>query len=479
MADHSTSPSPCDAGHMGNRNNVENERDEREALICTNDSTTLSAEGSDKNDIHRPPTGEKQSTGSTKEINSTSKGSDTNAIHRLPAGEKQSSEKTKEIDSTPKGQRVHVNMANLSFIERMAKSLSSGNVVVLTGVPGSGKTFLAQKTGMSACQNITGANLRPVDFKYLNEIDKDKSEDKKLFLILDEYIKSWFNKNITDVLLKKLENAITAGKGETSALVCVPATVLDNVKKFLKKSALKYKIYDLSVDGYTQEDWGAIFDSHMQSRKEWLRDKKYQQEDIYKYREAYIKCKAGDIGKATIPSLLFENAFYLKSASKLIKNPYDLMLQRITALSESNCKPDVGHFVVLVILMLHNGKVNIEDINKGKLTEICEVFKVENFSLSHDLEHEDVEQYGNIVSIRCRETVRVIFDVVWKKRKAIILKYCDDELFLERVTLHGVGKDDLLAINERFQSMISAGTPCVGEHNILVELRSKCSTFEK
>ncbi|XP_056004365.1 uncharacterized protein LOC130046425 isoform X2 [Ostrea edulis] len=374
--------------------------------------------------------------------------------------------------------RIYVNMANLSFIDKMAKSLLSLNIMVIIGLPGSGKTSLVSETVMFACQKFTtSAHVRHMkDIKELKEI----TTDQKTFLILDECIKSWFNKNTIATLLKNVENVVEAGKGKIHALICVPATISKHdLEEFLKSSSLQDKIYDLTVDGYTEEDWGAIFDSHKQSRKEWIENQKYEKGGIVKYREAYIQCKAKHIGKATIPSLLFENAYYLTSALKFLENPYDLMLQRINGLSKSNSGSDVRHFAALVILMLHNGKTNIRDINKDMVTELCQVFKVENFSLSHDLQHEDVEQYGDIVSIHCRETVRVTFDVVWKERKDLIIKYCDGELFLERVSLYGVKKVDLLAINDRFQTIISAGTPYVCEHSIWEELRAKCSTFKK
>jgi hypothetical protein len=127
--------------------------------------------------------------------------------------------------------------------------------------------------------------------------------------------------------------------------------------------------------------------------------------------------------------------------------------------------------------MLHNGKADIGDMNKDMATEICEAYSVKDFSLSSELHNEELEQYGNVVSVSCRETVCVTFDVVWKKNKSIIIKYCDDELFLERVSLDGVAEVDLLAVNDRFQAMISAGTPYVKEHRILEELRSRCSTL--
>ncbi|XP_056008495.1 uncharacterized protein LOC125656503 [Ostrea edulis] len=477
MAEDSASPSPCDAGHMGSRSNVKNDRDEREALICTNDSTTLSAEGSDTTVVHRPPAGESQSSGRTKEIQSTPKGCDTTVVHRPPAGESQSLGRTKEIQSTTKGRRIHVVMPNISFIDGVVKSLSSLNIMVFTGLPGSGKTSIANETVVSVCQNFTtGTNVRhPKDMKELEGIRTDKAT----FLIVDEYIKSWFNKNIIDALLKNVENVVKAGKGKVHALICVPDTLSKNVEEFLKNSSLQYEIYDLNVKGYTEKDWGAIFDTHMQSRIDWIRNQKYQTGDIDKYREAYIKCKPIHIGKPRIPLLLFQNEYYFKNASKFLENPYDSILQRITALSESWWSSNVRHFVFLVIVMLHNGEAKSEDIDRDMVNEICRVFQVRTLTFPNDLQLDELEQYGNIVSIRCRETVRVTFDVLWKKRKDLIIKYCDDELFLERVSLREVRKRDLLAIYERFQSMISAGTPYVGEHNILEELRSKCSTLHK
>lgn len=71
------------------------------------------------------------------------------------------------------------------------------------------------------------------------------------------------------------------------------------------------------------------------------------------------------------------------------------MSKRITDLFDSGCSSDVRHFVVLVLLMLHNGKANIEDKNKDMVPEICQVFKVENFPLFLDLQHEKLEQCLN------------------------------------------------------------------------------------
>lgn len=84
--------------------------------------------------------------------------------------------------------------------------------------------LLAEQTVMSACivflKEATFWYLR--DLKELDGVDRDKNT----FLLLDNCIKSLFNKTIIDDLVQKLKKAVNTGKGNAYVLICVPDTVL-------------------------------------------------------------------------------------------------------------------------------------------------------------------------------------------------------------------------------------------------------------
>jgi adenylate kinase family enzyme len=178
-------------------------------------------------------------------------------------------------------QRTYPGIAKLSFIEEMAKSLLANNIMAITGLPGSGKTCLSNEIVLLCCQNFpTGANIRHInDIKELEDIPRDK----EAFLLLDEYIKSWFSTNTIHKLLTKVKKVVNAGKMKIFVLICVPDNVSKVVEMFLKNSSIQHEICDLHVQRYTEEDWRAIFNSHMRKRKAFLKD-----QDFNKYREAYI-----------------------------------------------------------------------------------------------------------------------------------------------------------------------------------------------
>ncbi|XP_062577016.1 uncharacterized protein LOC134238914 [Saccostrea cucullata] len=374
---------------------------------------------------------------------------------------------------------MHLDIPKLSFVDSIAKELKTKELVIITGLPGSGKTELAHQI-VQALTNIITTKEKLANFQHIHDLknlDFVINEDKMIFLILDHCIKSWFNKTVIDDMFKKLKSSTKKTKGMVHALVCVPDILLEAFKSSLKSSSFKNVIYDLK-DGniYKDEDWKVIFDSHLKSKNEMMKSLKYQKTDIDAWRQSFIEIQAGDIGKPTLAKLLFEDARNFQNVSNFLQNTHECIMNRISALSESTCVSERRHFVVLVMLMLNNGKLNTDELNKDALADICKSFDVEDVNLFEQLEYPEIGQNAKMVTVHCRETVRVTFDVLWKKRKDLVFKYCDDTVFLELVSLtEGMTDQELIALNDRFQSIFRSmkGKFHVEDHNVASKLLRK------
>lgn len=146
--------------------------------------------------------------------------------------------------------------SNDIFVKAMSDLLLDKEVLVLVSSLAKERIVLAQEITLKTCENTQGTNMRMVQcFDHLRCLEMENRTI--VTFIHDTFVPEKPTKSAIHDTFEIIQNAIRNKDNEVRALFSLPKEGFDDFNETLKRSSLKYAVYDLSTkqEHTTKQSW--------------------------------------------------------------------------------------------------------------------------------------------------------------------------------------------------------------------------------
>lgn len=262
---------------------------------------------------------------------------------------------SKETDSSSKAEKP-----TKSF--HQAKDfLRNNRKVLITGVQGSGKTFLAKS--LVSDLNKNGRKLESIWISHYSELQQERSEtiEKVDIVVFDGiFYELQMERKLKDTI-KNLKKIIDNFE-KPYIILTSPSYIWQNNASINELNALKARFSDvqLDLDKRDESEKRCILKSLMKrcnvTEKEAGR--------LCKLEGRLLKYDSLCIGFPALMSWVCKQSSE-ESVENILRDPLRSISYKVASLKESSKLEEKGKYLILAYMSLKNGKMNINDVDKG------------------------------------------------------------------------------------------------------------------
>ena len=331
---------------------------------------------------------------------------------------------------------------NRTAFGRSCRALRTERLVVITGIQGAGKTFLAERL-YEKCKDCEKVWIRQ-----LNQFPEEDDQHGRISYFLDDL----FYELQSEEEVKELKNKIdtlyegTVVKGNGQIILTITSLIWRRHAKLFNER--KYQIL-IDLDQLCSEDREDILKFHMNLNGIVLGNKDFDDplcpsKTVYDnisnivLKECNFECLVRDRGMGIASSIAFvcryqNRNFFKDDISKILKTPLSWLHSYWKKIIDKNW---TGTTVILALMVIQKEELDVNKINQMCLTKIkdmeniqnVESLELEELEKKHFIEKADNDRYRFRISTDKKVLLRIIL-----QKHPELEEFCDQEMLRRRV----------------------------------------------
>lgn len=249
------------------------------------------------------------------------------------------------------------------LFDRAKRLLIQNKMVVITGVPGSGKTFLAkslvnelQKNGYKM-KSVLICNLDQLQHVHSGNVDqlqRGPGEQVNIYIIDDIFHELQKHDQFAETLTAL--NEFLSHAGDTYFIITIPSCTLAN--NFDEFDIKFYKVL-IDLDKRDKSEKLAILQS-LQTQNDLSND---QLVNLNQLKNEILLSAFACIGFPALVSWMFKQT-NVEKLEKCLYDPLKMIRDEISSIKNGTIE-DKGQFLVLSYMCLKDGKINVQNVDEN------------------------------------------------------------------------------------------------------------------